>query len=105
MKSADEFYYGFTPYEPDPIGSCAVCGDDVYTTECELDGELICHACEQWYESPEFFIEFLMEHPGSMAVFLKDNCCESWFREFEKNGREYFEYDLNRWIKKETPCR
>ena len=96
-----ENWYGFSPPEPNPIGCCDICGDDVYTDEFELEGRLICPVCDEWYKNSEFFIEFLMNHPGSMATFLKDNCCEGWFEQMEEAGREYFEDDLIKYIKNE----
>ena len=100
-RADDEFYYGFEPNEPEPIGICEICGDDVYNEDYIIEGDVVCPMCEMWYHSDEFLINFLMFHPGSTAAFLNEFRGQPWFPGFVESAREYFEEDLIRWIKEE----
>ena len=85
-----EFYYGFEPKEPEPIGRCAWCDDDIYNEDHIVEGDIICPACEEYYFSNESIIDFAKQYFGSMPEIIKECRFEDWFPDFAKTIRAWY---------------
>lgn len=85
-----EFYYGFEPKEPEPIGGCAWCHDDIYNDDYIIEGDIICPACFEYWNSDEAIVDFAKRYFGSMPDILKECRYEDWFPAFGDTIRAWY---------------
>ena len=88
-----------TPPEPEPVASCAICGEDCYNEDYIIDGEVVCPACDNYFYSDEIVLDYCTAHKESLMEFISDNICESWFQDFLSHFRKDYHEELTEWIK------
>lgn len=105
-RMPDEFYYGFEPPEPEPVGECFYCGEEVYSDDCTINGELSCMSCRELFDSDKLVMDFAQTYQGSWMWFLREHYDQPWAEQMIQAAREYFYEDLATYlqIKNETPC-
>lgn len=90
MRDRNEFYYGFEPKEPDPIGRCVWCGEPIYNEDHIVEGDIICPACDEYYLSNEAIVDFAKHYFGSMPEIIKECRYEDWFPAFGDTIRAWY---------------
>lgn len=100
-----ENYYGFDPPEdPDPIGACAWCEEDIYNEDHIIDGDIVCPACAEYWDSNAVAVDFIKLFFGSMPKLAEQCRYDDWMEMFAEYMRECEPDKLKMVMKKETPC-
>jgi hypothetical protein len=82
-------YYGWSPPEdPDPIGACAWCGEDIYNEDHVVDGDIICPTCDEYWRSNDIGADFIIKFFGSMPEIAKQCRYDDWMEMFAEYMRE-----------------
>ena len=90
-----ESYYGYEPPEgPDPRAECAHCGEDVYTDDYMVDGEIVCPVCGEYWNSRDIAMDFARVYPESTIEFLKAAIDCDWFEEFAEDLKEFYRDEM-----------
>ena len=84
-----ENYYGFSPpEEPDPIGSCEWCEEDIWNEDHIIDGDVVCPACWKYWNSHEIAVDFIKRFFGSMPQLAQECKYDEWMEQFAEYMRE-----------------
>lgn len=99
-----EFYYGFEPPEPVPVGKCAWCGEPVYNMDHIYNYEVICPECEKYAYKGSTALDYIIylfkeKRYGSLESFFKDMKGCDWLESFGESVRTYFSEDFDLWVK------
>ena len=98
--------YGFSPPDdPDPIGYCEWCDEDIYNEDHIIDGDIVCPACAEYWNSHEIAVDFIKRFFGSMPQLAQECKWDAWMEQFAEYMRECEPGLLKQVLKKdETPC-
>lgn len=103
-----ENYYGFSPPEdPDPIGWCEWCENEVYNEDYIVDGDVICPDCWEYWNSNNIAVDFIVKFFGSMPELAKQCREDDWMEFFADYMRECEPDKLKQVVKNEDtalPC-
>ena len=103
-KRAADDYYGWEPEEPDPIGECTWCEEDIYNEDHIIDGDIVCPACVEYWESNAVAVDFIKLFFGSMPEIAEQCRHDDWMEMFAEYMRECEPDKLKMVMKKEPPC-
>lgn len=93
------------PEDPDPIGYCDWCEEDIYNEDHIVDGDVICPACAEYWDSNEVAVDFIKLYFGSMPELAEQCRHDDWMEMFAEYMRECEPDKLKMVMKKgETPC-
>ena len=81
--------FGLSPPEdPDPIGYCDWCEEDIWNDDYIVDGDIICPACWEYWNSHEIAVDFIKRFYGSMPEIAKRCKHDMWMEAFADYMRE-----------------
>jgi len=82
-------WYGFSPPDdPDPIGYCEWCEEDIWNEDHIIDGDVVCPACAEYWHSNEIAVDFIKRFFGSMPKIAEQCREDPWMEEFAEYMRE-----------------
>lgn len=100
-----ENYYGFDPpEEPDPTMWCEWCDEPISNDDTVRNGDAICPACAEYWDSNEIAVDFIKQFFGSMPKIAEQCRNDDWMEMFAEYMRECEPDLLKQVIKNETPC-
>lgn len=89
------------PEEPDPIGWCEWCENEVYNEDHIVDGDVICPDCAEYWNSNDIAVDFIVKFFGSMPKIAKECKEDDWMSLFAETMRECYSDKLKQVVKKE----
>ena len=79
----------YTDKEPaGPIGECAWCDEEIYNEDHIIDGDIVCPACEEYWNSHEIAVDFIKRFFGSMPEIAQECKHDIWMEQFAEYMRE-----------------
>lgn len=93
------------PEDPDPIGACAWCEEDIYNEDHIIDGDIVCPACAEYWDSNAIAVDFIKQFFGSMPDLAEQCRHDDWMELFAEYMRECEPDMLKMLMKKEEAPR
>ena len=83
-----------------PIATCSICGDECYSDDYLVDGDIVCPACSEYWLSDEMILIYLMQRRDDLDYFLENNTNAPWWEQFKQDLITELREDMLEWIKK-----
>ena len=80
------------PPEPEPVGYCSHCWEEVYTDDYLYEGSLLCDRCHAFANSREAILKFAEAYPHEFFDYLREAGIISEFEPIIEVLQDYKEW-------------